>query len=474
MALPLIQPPKHFEPGSNPAEAWSEWKAAYQLYEAACEYSTKPEATRRALLLHVMGPTARKIVETFRFPSPAEGEQRTDTVAAIFERFDERYLPYKNVTQATAIFNTMSQKDNQPIDDFIAELQHQAAMCDFGDKHDRLLGDRIIVGIRDAALRERLFRERDLTLEKIIATCRAAEISKQHVSSLASTGDGQEATVDNLSKKGKQFRHTNKQHPRGQPAYHRKNRQATETLPQRTCGRCGTVHQPRQCPAYGSTCYACGKFGHYASVCRQKQRTVQKKVHVLDQEDDSDKELSLGSLTVDTVESASSDWFESVEVNGRVVNFKLDTGSDVNILPEQLVLNWKPKPTVRATKAKVTTYLDALSRAPNPAETIKSSDQEYQVLACTLVQASTPKLAEIRNCTAADSTLQCVASYIQKGWPDKISKVPAPVKPYYSIRSELYATDGFLCYGERLIVPTACQKRSALKTPPDSPRHRLM
>ncbi|KAH8027450.1 hypothetical protein HPB51_005597 [Rhipicephalus microplus] len=119
-----------------------------------------------------MGPTVRKIVETFRFPSPAEGQQRTDTVAAISELFDERYLPYKNVTQATAIFNTMCQKENEPIDDFIAELQHIAVMCDFGDKHDRLLGDRIVIGIRDAALRERMFREKGLTLEKIIATCR--------------------------------------------------------------------------------------------------------------------------------------------------------------------------------------------------------------------------------------------------------------------------------------------------------------
>ncbi|KAL3201288.1 hypothetical protein MRX96_043016 [Rhipicephalus microplus] len=187
MAFPLISPPKQFEPGSNPAEAWSEWKSAYQLYEAAREYNTKPEATRRALLLHVMGPTARKIVETFRFLSPAEGEQRTDTMAAISERFNERYLPYKNVTQATAIFNTMCQKENEPIDDFIAELQHIAVMCDFGDKHDRLLGDRIIVGIRDAALREKMFREKDLTLKKIIATCRSAEMSKQHVTSLATT-----------------------------------------------------------------------------------------------------------------------------------------------------------------------------------------------------------------------------------------------------------------------------------------------
>ncbi|KAL3181624.1 hypothetical protein MRX96_036738 [Rhipicephalus microplus] len=57
------------------------------------------------------------------------------------------------------------------------------------------------------------------------------------------------------------------------------------------------------------------------------------------------------------MESASSVWFECVEVNGGLVNFKLDTGSDVKILPDQLVLNWNPPPTVKATNAKVTSYL---------------------------------------------------------------------------------------------------------------------
>lgn len=89
------------------------------------------------------------------------------------------------------------------------------------------------------------------------------------------------------------------------------------------------------------------------------------------------------------------------------------------------------------------TAAGALYRAPDPAETIKTSDQEYQVLACTLVLASTPKLAEIRKCRAADRTFQCVASYIQKGWPDKISS--------------FHPSDGFLCYS-KLLVPAACQK----------------
>ncbi|CAN7937864.1 unnamed protein product [Ixodes hexagonus] len=141
MAFPLIQPSEPSQPDNNPAEAWFKWKAAYELYEAACEYSTKPAATRQALLLHRPSPTARKMVQTFHFPAPTGAEPIGDTVAAIFPKFDERYLPYKNVTQATAMFNSMYQKERQPIDDYIAELQHQADKCNFGNKHERLLGD---------------------------------------------------------------------------------------------------------------------------------------------------------------------------------------------------------------------------------------------------------------------------------------------------------------------------------------------
>lgn len=150
---------------------------------------------------------------------------------------------------------------------------------------------------------------RDLTLEKIIATCRAAEISKQHMSSLVMTAHQQEPTVNYLNRKSKHGRQqqARKKQPRGQPTAQQRNSQPNETAPQCTsgrCGRCRTIHQPRQCPAYGSTCYACGNFGHYASVCRQMHKTTQTKVHMLgaDQGDNSEQELFLGTLTVNAVE----------------------------------------------------------------------------------------------------------------------------------------------------------------------------
>lgn len=50
------------------------------------------------------------------------------------------------------------------------------------------------------------------------------------------------------------------------------------------------------------------------------------------------------------------------------VNFKLDTGSDVNILPERLVTKWTPQPTLKKTKARVTIYLGKTLHIENECE----------------------------------------------------------------------------------------------------------
>ncbi|KAH7952659.1 hypothetical protein HPB51_028183 [Rhipicephalus microplus] len=202
------------------------------------------------------------------------------------------------------------------------------------------------------------------------------------------------------AKKGKRFRQLDKHHTRRQPVYDLKNGQPAETAAQRTCGRCGTVHQPRQCPAYGSTCYKCGKFGHFACVCHQKQWTIQKKVHVLsDQEDDSEQELFLGNLGVGIVKSASPDWFECVEVNDRLVNFKWYTGSDVNILLEQLVLNRNPQPTVKATNAKVTTYLGEQVNIQNECQLSCSVKNKQILVKILLVKGSLKPILGAAACT---------------------------------------------------------------------------
>lgn len=106
---------------------------------------------------------------------------------------------------------------------------------------------------------------------------------------------------------------------------------------------------------------------------------------------------------------------------------------------------------------------DALSHAPDAANTIEATDHEHGILACTLIQVSAPKLNEMQACTT-DDNVQRVVAYIQKHWPDKIFNVPPSVKPYYSIQDELNTTDGFVCYDKRIVIPQTCQQDALSKS----------
>ena len=90
------------------------------------------------------------------------------------------------------------------------------------------------------------------------------------------------------------------------------------------CGRCGKERHPREkCPERDAQCHNCQRIGHYSSQCRQRAvSTVQ------------------DGETVDTafLDTMSTDqnktWITKITVNGRVITFKLDTGTEVTAISE--------------------------------------------------------------------------------------------------------------------------------------------
>ena len=93
------------------------------------------------------------------------------------------------------------------------------------------------------------------------------------------------------------------------------NKVKKETEPKNTWGReahveihrrqwyryCRGSHTPRQCPAYGKMCAACGKMGHFRKVCRSKRNRAVPEVEI-DMEPESQGEdteiVSINSLYV--------------------------------------------------------------------------------------------------------------------------------------------------------------------------------
>ena len=77
-------------------------------------------------------------------------------------------------------------------------LRTLAATCEFQTLHDGLIRDRIVCGMRNQTIKERLLRESELTLQKTLDICRASEVSRKQVKSL---NDQSSANVDALGER---------------------------------------------------------------------------------------------------------------------------------------------------------------------------------------------------------------------------------------------------------------------------------
>ena len=82
------------------------------------------------------------------------------------------------------------QEEGEPVDSFINALYSLAEHCQFGALHDEMMRDRIVVGIRNAPLSEKLQLDSILTLEKAITMAQQTEAVKEQQPLLCCTPVG--------------------------------------------------------------------------------------------------------------------------------------------------------------------------------------------------------------------------------------------------------------------------------------------
>ena len=226
------------------AENWRKWKQRWNLYVKASGASEKDEATQCAIFLHTIGDEALEVYDTFTF---TETEQ--DKIELLIQKFESYCSPKKNTTTYERyVFNTCAQ-NGRTLNAFLLDLRNKATTCEFDSLQVSLIKDRIVCGIDDKSVRERLLRDNDLTLDKAINTVRAAETSKTQVEKLSNPSIEVESLNQNLDRKSR-CKHPEEMQP---------SRRASKT---NRCSRCGSSHGPKQCPALGQTCHKCHGNNH--------------------------------------------------------------------------------------------------------------------------------------------------------------------------------------------------------------------
>ncbi|UYV74913.1 K02A2.6-like [Cordylochernes scorpioides] len=115
------------------------------------------------------------------------------------------------------------------------------------------------------------------------------------------------------------------------------------------CSKCNMAHDFGKCPAYGKECYKCRQPNHFSNCCKNRAiRCIQ------EIEEENDNLLIIDSIMVGQV--LRKPWKELIYIQGHPVDIKLDTGADVNILPERLIKEWPNMPLLETADCKIYTY----------------------------------------------------------------------------------------------------------------------
>ena len=160
----------------------------------------KPDEVKVALLLHVLGEEAVEKYNTFTLTD----EERI-VYATVVTAFENYCVPRINESVERHIFFSTNQIDGESFDAFLTYLKKLCASCGFGDLKDSLIRDRIISGLNNKSLKDRLLREDALTLENCVKICKAAELATLQLKTLE-----EDHSVHGLSyNKGAQPKNTN-------------------------------------------------------------------------------------------------------------------------------------------------------------------------------------------------------------------------------------------------------------------------
>ena len=279
---------------SNVAEKWSEWKEMWEHYSVASKVNKEEGDVQVAALLTAIGPEARKVFKTWNLSAA----QKKD-IKGVVERFDNYCNPRKNVPFERYRFNSRQQEPGETFDRYVTSLRQIADKCAFDTiTPDDILRDRIVFGIADDKVRERLLREPELSLAKALDICRASEMSQAQIKVVSELNPSNAASNVHLLKDSK----------------------STPVILRYPCRFCGQKHEGRReaCPAWGKKCKKCGKDNHFAKKCPLSSSS--KRVSFVEDED----ELPVFQVfKVATSQSSDSNLVTLKLATGNFIRFEL-------------------------------------------------------------------------------------------------------------------------------------------------------
>ena len=359
---------------------WKSWRKEFETFMIATENEGKDDMIKVSMFLNLIGQQGNELYESFSWIEQGDDKK----LNKVMEKFEAHMQANVNITVNRFEFFNYNQHDGQSIDDFIKELTILRKDCVFASDsniNDSLLRDRIICGLRDKALQEKLLRlEPDKSnLSTIMTNCRLHEISKDHSAKI----ENEEPSVNQIfttkpNTHGQRYDYGN-EYGNGNMAYIKNRRQKPSSSSSsgsssglsrsgswiNNCRYCATSHGKAQCKAWNQTCNYCNRRNHLAIACEKKKRDCvsnnsRQSVQAITQDNTSINEDSevfyMSQIGLEKLQRKDN-WNVELLVNKHLKeHFKIDSGAEVSVISWDTFKRLQNPPEVLKTNTKLKAY----------------------------------------------------------------------------------------------------------------------
>ena len=320
--MPTIGRIGEFDPD---VETFRSYEARVKQYFLANDINA---AKQKAALVSMIGAKGFKTLEDLFAPNDPCAE---DDVNALFTALRDHYSPKPLQLAERFRLHKCSQTETQTITDYIATLRSLSLNCGYpADPLDFTLRDIFIAGLRNAHIqRELLTKDNDLSFADACTIAKQLEAASKEVTKLTNS-----RAENHVKAVGSRRRQQHSSHAKP----------AKDDRRQKSCFRCGADHAPETCKFRDVTCHYCKKRGHIDKVCLSKKRGTSAKMtspqnrkhvhHVHDETFASDDEF-IQSVRENGRATSGKFWVKP-QINGCAIDFEIDTGSAVSILPRTI------------------------------------------------------------------------------------------------------------------------------------------
>lgn len=362
------KPPKEPLLTGDKAQEWTEFEREFLRYFRITQsYYLEPEV-QVDLLLALAGDKVRRTFYQLQLPTEHTNDLEK-VIQALRQVYAKQQSPYVN----SYLFMKIKRDSGEDLDNFVTRLREAARQCAFADEDRRVLEQLVFNTIDHVDVLKRIIKESPPSLDEMIRILKADEVAKTEVDRMVGTG----ATINAIN---------NRKFKRSTPPQVERDRQSTSGRPRLTkggdCPNCIFQHDKLgECPAKTMECFFCQKKGHMIAKCRKRQNADHnhdlpprrhKIVHEIENSydtDESDNEVAIDKVFVASLDrdDKNSSWQTPIRIAGRLVNCKIDTGAEVNVMPQRVYKQLKDKPTLRTTS----TVLHTVAGQTKPLGVIK-------------------------------------------------------------------------------------------------------